>query len=897
MDSQYQYYAFISYKREDEKWAKWLQKKLEHYKLPTSIRKVNPALPETVRPIFKDTTDLSGGVLEKAIKNALASSKYLIVICSPRAAQSPWVCKEVQEFIDSSREEFIIPFIVDGEPNSKDIATECFPKNLRELTNNRELLGINVNDMGSDAAAIKVVARMFGLHFDTLWRRWEREKRKKQVIAIVSVLTLFLISLFVSLLINHKNVLLKESHLELLKSQTRSVAAKSMDLIVENDYYSAARLVTEVLPIKLETPNRPFCVEAERALRYSLQYNSCVLKGHDHNVNSAFFSHDDSKIVSASDDGTIRVWDAKNGVELHNFNCNCGFVSSAMFSPDDSYIVAGYQDCKIRIWDVKTASIARVLEGHTGNILSCSFSHDGKFIVSSAGGDGSIRLWDVESGKNILTFQGDSYCNHQVSFSPDDRYILSVSGGDDQVRIWDKSTGTQLRQFPGESVYSATYSPNGNYIVLSSSSDNASHVWNLQSGKKEKVLKGHSGYVEYSVFSPDGKSIASASEDETIIIWDARNGRKKEVLTGHKGPVMTISYSSSGNRLVSASYDNTIRLWDLRKSNSIKTLIGHKSFVSCADFDSSRNKIISSSRGDGILFLWDANTGKSLQQLNGHDHFVFTVSYSNDDRYFLSASLDGTIKMWDANSLELISMYTDIKYPTGIACFSPDAKFIAYGDGTVLKIFEVSSGTVVMELCGRDDAREVAFCENISSISYSPDGNYVATATYGDKTIRVWDLNNGELFRVYNGHADAVETVCFSPNGKYLASAGYDANIKIWSMENSSRELMTLKGHKYSVNMVTYNKTGNLLASAGGDGTIKIWDVNSGMLLQELLGHTNGVNSIAFNRSGDCLVSASEDKTIRIWEFPPLQLLIDEARERFKERPLTPEERREYYLE
>ena len=69
MEQERQYYAFISYKREDEKWAKWLQKKLEHYKLPTSIRKVNPALPETVRPIFKDTTDLSGGVLEKAIKS------------------------------------------------------------------------------------------------------------------------------------------------------------------------------------------------------------------------------------------------------------------------------------------------------------------------------------------------------------------------------------------------------------------------------------------------------------------------------------------------------------------------------------------------------------------------------------------------------------------------------------------------------------------------------------------------------------------------------------------------------------------------------------------------------------------------------------------------------------
>ena len=124
MSEGYRYLAFISYKREDEEWAKWLQHKLEHYKLPTSVRKANPSLPDRIRPVFKDTTDLSGGVLEKAIQDALDSSKYLIVICSPRAAQSPWVCKEVQEFIDSGREEYIIPFIVDGEPHSKDTANE-----------------------------------------------------------------------------------------------------------------------------------------------------------------------------------------------------------------------------------------------------------------------------------------------------------------------------------------------------------------------------------------------------------------------------------------------------------------------------------------------------------------------------------------------------------------------------------------------------------------------------------------------------------------------------------------------------------------------------------------------------------------------------------------------------
>lgn len=174
--------AFISYKREDEAWAKWLQKKLQYYKLPVDICKKHPKLEfsECPRHVFKDTTDLSGGVLAKAINAGLDSSKFLIVICSPRAAKSEWVCKEVQKFIDSGREEYIIPFIIEGEPHAKIKENECFPSTLKSLAGERELLGININENGREAAAVKVAAQMFGLSFDSLWQRFKREEKKKR---------------------------------------------------------------------------------------------------------------------------------------------------------------------------------------------------------------------------------------------------------------------------------------------------------------------------------------------------------------------------------------------------------------------------------------------------------------------------------------------------------------------------------------------------------------------------------------------------------------------------------------------------------------------------------------------------------------------------------------------
>ena len=117
------YFAFISYKREDAKWADWLQNKLENYKLPSNLGGKDN-LPKAIRPVFKDTTELNPTYLPQQIKEALADSKYLIVVCSPLSAQSEWVNKEVETFIDMGKTDFIIPFIIVGEPHSEEAKSE-----------------------------------------------------------------------------------------------------------------------------------------------------------------------------------------------------------------------------------------------------------------------------------------------------------------------------------------------------------------------------------------------------------------------------------------------------------------------------------------------------------------------------------------------------------------------------------------------------------------------------------------------------------------------------------------------------------------------------------------------------------------------------------------------------
>lgn len=180
-NSEMRYYAFISYSRKDESWAKWLQKKLETYRLPSRLGKDHIGLPKRIFPIFRDMTDLSGTMVEQGLRPALKESRYLIVICSPNSAASQWVDNEVRWFIEMGRQEDIIPFVVDGVPFSRE--QECFTPAMRGIK--PELLGVNVSELGKQGAFLRVVATMLHLRYDEVVNRDRKRRMRNKAIGIV----------------------------------------------------------------------------------------------------------------------------------------------------------------------------------------------------------------------------------------------------------------------------------------------------------------------------------------------------------------------------------------------------------------------------------------------------------------------------------------------------------------------------------------------------------------------------------------------------------------------------------------------------------------------------------------------------------------------------------------
>lgn len=152
----------------------------------------------------------------------------------------------------------------------------------------------------------------------------------------------------------------------------------------------------------------------------------------------------------------------------------------------------------------------------------------------------------------------------------------------------------------------------------------------------------------------------------------------------------------------------------------------------------------------------------------------------------------------------------------------------------------------------------------VNTVVFSRDGKTIASGS-DDKTVKVWQLNNGKEIRTLKGHDNWVYSVAISPNGENLVSSSKDNTVKVWDFK-TGKELLTLTGHKGLINSVAISPDNQNIASASYDNTIKIWNLKTGQLLRTLVGHSGPVLSVAFNSRTPTIVSSSFDKTIKVWD-------------------------------
>ncbi|HEX2570325.1 MAG TPA: AAA-like domain-containing protein, partial [Polyangia bacterium] len=238
----------------------------------------------------------------------------------------------------------------------------------------------------------------------------------------------------------------------------------------------ALALAMQSLQSSLVPHRSPSLAVKNGLLVTALQSIPTTLAGHTGAIWRSVFSPDGSRILTASLDGTARVWDAGTGRSLLTLRGHTNWVVAAAFSPDGSRILTASYDGTARVWDAGTGRSLLTLQGHTNWVVAAAFSLDGSRILT-ASYDGTVRVWDAGTGRSLLTLQGHTKEVVAATFSSDGSRILTASS-DKTARVWDAGTGRSLLTLQGhtKAVVAAAFSPNGSRI-LSASYDGTARVW------------------------------------------------------------------------------------------------------------------------------------------------------------------------------------------------------------------------------------------------------------------------------------------------------------------------------------------------------------------------------------------------------------------------------------
>ncbi|PSB32648.1 hypothetical protein [Stenomitos frigidus] len=515
------------------------------------------------------------------------------------------------------------------------------------------------------------------------------------------------------------------------------------------------------------------------------------------------------------------------------------------------------------------------LIGHRLWVASVSFSPNTK-LFASASADNTIRLW-TQNGKPLKTLEGHESGVNSVSFSPDGQRLASASD-DKTIKLWDVQ-GNLLTTLSGHAfpVTSVSFSPDAQRLV-STSDDFTAKLWDIRTNRAIKTLKGHTDRVKAVSISADG-TIATASWDGTVRLWsrdgielkrfsndlvrlcDASKARVRlgdelnqigvnlEHLCREGNTKFTsVSFSPDGKTIAAGNWDTTVKVWN-RAGTLLQTLTGHSDRVTSVAFSPSGAVIVSASN-DGTMKLWDSTTGIMRRTLKVPG--VISASFM-DDNTLVSAGADGAVKLWKLDGIAPATL----AYETAVTSisFSPDGQWLA----SASKRFE-------------QDPSVLTTIKNLKL-------NAAGARALVDGQIKLWSLDGKRTVFSFPSTGNFA-SVKFNPDPQrhMLASAENSldrngrllkAQVKLWSLDGKQLKQIGAEGE---ISDLSFSPNGQQLAiaentlsgSASKQGKVKLWNLDR-HTSKVLVVNNNKVNSVSISIEG-IITTASDDSTIKLWQ-------------------------------
>ncbi len=577
-------------------------------------------------------------------------------------------------------------------------------------------------------------------------------------------------------------------------------------------------------------------------------------------------------------------------------------VDSVAYSPDGKLLATAGMDMVIRLWDVATGQQIKTFEGHKGWLVWVAFSPDGKRLVSGAF-ERSAKVWDVESGQVISTINGESVGIGWFAFLPDGKTIAGADG--DKIRFWDTETGAQKRMTSGHAEYMDAKPPlalsNDGRRIAARTNDQAVVVWELN-GQRASSFRPDVGGLFDLKFSPDSSMLLAGGDSGRTELWNANTGERLQEFLGHSAKIRDVAFSADGRFIATGSEDNTVKLWDPEKGILLATLSGHADDVTALAISPDGSSVASGTGQDDIVRIRKVPANLRLGILSGHSKPVGKVSFSPDSKALVSASEDGTAKLWNVETetdiLALKGQTRSVNFPV----FSSSGNLIAAGDDDQkIRLWEAGTGREVMTIDTPKPATNLAF---------SPDEKLLATGHwFHDRSVRLWDVGTGGLVCSFEAHKAGPGQIEFSRDGETLLTSALDDSFvrlwetvscrEIWSYQGETgaalfaqfapdgrplalqvindfrslklidlrarKDIATFSGHQAELSGASLSPDGNRLFTSDSEGLIKIWDAVTGQELLTIKADMGKVESTALSPDGQVLAAAGSNGTIRLW--------------------------------
>ena len=414
---------------------------------------------------------------------------------------------------------------------------------------------------------------------------------------------------------------------------------------------------------------------SDRLIRiWNLDIKNIVMQipGHVDWVYGLAFSPDGKTLISASADRTIRLWDTQYGRSQMILTGPSNQVFGVAVSPDGRYLASASADTYVRLWDISLEGSREVATlDHGENVHDVLVSPDGK-VLASAGTNGVINLWDASTGALLNKLESTARSAEVLFWNKDSRHLAAgyMSG---QALIWDTKTASPVLTIPGDgsALWGLSLSPDG-ALIATGGDAGVAHIYDSQTGKEiisinadEQFDWTGSGkytqsdlWLSATIFSPNGKYLATSHATGVVIIWDWKSGKPVMALDGKNEIVENIAYNADGSLLASAHDGGNVILWDLNPAldNHLKTTFtGHRALVYDVVF-SPDGKFLASGGGDGLVKIWDVDAGTYVLDLYGNNNRIHSVVFSPNGRRVISGSSDHTARVYALDFNELIEL-------------------------------------------------------------------------------------------------------------------------------------------------------------------------------------------------------------------------------------------------